>query len=100
MGLEKFCNIKCRASGLTADAAVIVATARALKMHGGGPEVTPGKPFHDTYLMENLVILKEGCKNLRRHIINTKKFGLKVIIAVNRFACALLSLRCSFSLRD
>ncbi|KAF8329155.1 FTHFS-domain-containing protein [Cantharellus anzutake] len=86
MGLEKFCNIKCRVSGLTPDAAVIVATTRALKMHGGGPEVTPGKPLHEVYLREDLVILKDGCKNLRKHIINTKKFGLKVIIAVNRFA--------------
>lgn len=98
MGLEKFCNIKCRASGLVPDAAVIVATTRALKMHGGGPEVTPGKPLHDTYLKEDLVILKEGCKNLRRHIINTKKFGLKVIVAINHFTCALLSLCCLFSL--
>ena len=86
MGMEKFCNIKCRVSGLTPDAVVIVATTRALKMHGGGPEVTPGKPLADTYTKEDLVILKEGTKNLVRHIQNAKKFGLKVVVAVNRFA--------------
>jgi methylenetetrahydrofolate dehydrogenase (NADP+)/methenyltetrahydrofolate cyclohydrolase/formyltetrahydrofolate synthetase len=85
MGMEKFCNIKCRVSGLTPDAVVIVATTRALKMHGGGPEVTPGKPLHDTYLKENLVILEEGTKNLAKHIQNATKFGLKVIVGINRF---------------
>lgn len=86
MGMEKFCNIKCRVSGLKPDATVIVATTRALKMHGGGPEVTPGKPLHETYTKENLVILKEGCKNLIRHVQNSKKFGIKVIVAINQFA--------------
>lgn len=86
MGMEKFCNIKCRVSGLKPDATVIVATTRALKMHGGGPEVTPGKPLHDTYTKEDLVTLKEGCANLARHIINAKKFGIKVIVGINRFA--------------
>ncbi|KAI0006034.1 FTHFS-domain-containing protein [Russula compacta] len=85
MGMEKFCNIKCRVSKLTPDAVVIVATTRALKMHGGGPEVTPGKPLADTYTKEDLVILKEGTKNLIRHIQNAKKFGLKVVVAINRF---------------
>ena len=84
MGMEKFCNITYRVSGLVPDAVVIVATTRALKMHGGGPEVTPGKPLHDTYLKENLVTL-EGVKNLAKHIQNARKFGLKVIVAVNRF---------------
>lgn len=86
MGMEKFCNIKCRISGLTPDAVVIVATTRALKMHGGGPEVTPGKPLADTYLKEDLAILTEGVKNLQRHVENAKKFGLKVIVGVNQFA--------------
>ncbi|KAI0256698.1 P-loop containing nucleoside triphosphate hydrolase protein [Lactifluus subvellereus] len=85
MGMEKFCNIKCRVSGLTPDAVVIVATTRALKMHGGGPEVTPGKPLADTYTKEDLIILGEGTKNLVRHIQNAKKFGLKVVVAINRF---------------
>lgn len=85
MGMEKFCNIKCRMSGLIPDAVVLVATTRALKMHGGGPEVTPGKPLADTYTKEDLIILKEGTKNLIRHIQNSKKFGMKVVVAVNRF---------------
>ncbi|KAI0054075.1 FTHFS-domain-containing protein [Auriscalpium vulgare] len=86
MGMEKFCNIKCRVSGLKPDAVVIVATTRALKMHGGGPDVTPGKPLADTYTKEDLVTLKEGMQNLVRHIQNSKKFGLKVLVAINRFA--------------
>ncbi|KAJ7273718.1 formate--tetrahydrofolate ligase-domain-containing protein [Mycena haematopus] len=86
MGMEKFCNIKCRVSGLKPDAVVIVATTRALKMHGGGPDVTPGKALHETYTQEDLVTLKEGCKNLVKHIQNSRKFGIKVIVAINQFA--------------
>ncbi|VDB82920.1 unnamed protein product [Peniophora sp. CBMAI 1063] len=86
MGMEKFCNIKCRVSGLTPDAVVIVATTRALKMHGGGPDVTPGKPLADTYTKEDLETLREGTKNLVKHIENSKKFGLKVVVAINQFA--------------
>jgi len=74
MGMERFCNIKCRVSGLVPDAVVIVATTRALKMQGGGPEVTLGKPLHDTYLNENLSILEEGIKNPSKHIQNTNRF--------------------------
>ena len=92
--MEKFCNIKCRVSGLTPDAVVIVATTRALKMHGGGPEVTPGKALHETYTQENLEILREGCKNLVRHIQNSKKFGLKVLVGVNKFSYAFYSFQC------
>ncbi|TFY80839.1 hypothetical protein EWM64_g3178 [Hericium alpestre] len=68
------------------DATVIVATTRALKMHGGGPDVTPGKPLAETYTKEDLVTLKEGTKNLVKHIQNSKKFGLKVVVAINQFA--------------
>jgi methylenetetrahydrofolate dehydrogenase (NADP+)/methenyltetrahydrofolate cyclohydrolase/formyltetrahydrofolate synthetase len=85
MGMEKFCNIKCRVSGLTPDATVIVATTRALKMHGGGPEVSPGKALHETYTKENLAVLQKGCGNLVRHIQNCRKFGVKVIVAINQF---------------
>ena len=92
MGLEKFCNIKCRTSGLKPDAVVIVATTRALKMHGGGPDVTPGKPLHETYTKENLETLREGCKNLVKHIENSRKFGLKVIVAINQFSYVVLPL--------
>ena len=83
--MEKFVNIKCRSSGLVPNAVVLVATIRALKMHGGGPEVTPGKPLPEVYLNENLDILRKGCSNLARHIENAKKVGIKVIVAVNRF---------------
>jgi len=86
MGMEKFCNIKCRVSGLKPDAAVIVATTRALKMHGGAPDVTPGKALHESYTKEDLVTLKDGCKNLIKHIQNCHKFGVKVVVAINQFA--------------
>ncbi|KAL1944657.1 hypothetical protein VTO73DRAFT_3087 [Trametes versicolor] len=86
MGMEKFCNIKCRVSGLHPDATVIVATTRALKMHGGGPDVSPGKPLAETYTKEDLVTLREGCKNLAKHIENSRKFGVKVIVAINQFS--------------
>ncbi|KZV93371.1 FTHFS-domain-containing protein [Exidia glandulosa HHB12029] len=86
MGAEKFFNIKCRVSGLVPDATVIVATTRALKMHGGGPDVTPGKALHETYTKENLETLEKGCANLARHIENCKKFGVKVIVGINQFS--------------
>ncbi|KAJ2159586.1 tetrahydrofolate synthase [Coemansia sp. RSA 552] len=86
IGFEKFVNIKCRASGLAPDAAVIVATVRALKMHGGGPDVVPGKPLADEYTQENLELLEKGCANLRRHIQNIGKVGIPAIVAINAFA--------------
>ncbi|KAJ1668118.1 tetrahydrofolate synthase [Coemansia sp. RSA 1813] len=86
IGFEKFVNIKCRASGLVPDVAVIVATVRALKMHGGGPDVVPGKPLADEYTQENLALLEKGFENLRRHIENVRKIGIPAIVAVNAFA--------------
>ncbi|KAI9314424.1 formate--tetrahydrofolate ligase-domain-containing protein [Dichotomocladium elegans] len=85
MGMEKFFDIKCRVSGLTPDAVVIVATIRALKMHGGAPEVVAGKPLPDAYTEENLEYLEKGCANLARHIQNAKKFGMPAVVAINRF---------------
>jgi len=85
IGLEKFCNIKCRASGLHPDCAVVVATVRALKMHGGGPQVVAGKPLDHAYLKENLDLLKAGVCNLQRHITNTLKYGIPVVVAINQF---------------
>lgn len=84
-GMEKFLNLKCRVSGLTPHCVVIVATVRALKMHGGGPKVVPGKPLDKAYTEENLDLLKAGCCNLVRHIQNARLFGVNVIVAVNRF---------------
>ena len=85
-GFEKACNIKCRASGLVPDAAVIVATVRALKMHGGGPPVTAGKPLDAAYREEDVALVAAGCANLVRHIENTASFGVPVVVAVNKFA--------------
>ncbi|GJQ12862.1 hypothetical protein GpartN1_g4653.t1 [Galdieria partita] len=85
IGLEKFINIKCRASGLLPNCAVIVATIRALKMHGGGPQVTAGAPLPHEYTQENLQLVENGMCNLRRHISNTKAFGIPVVVALNKF---------------
>eukprot|EP00536_Pseudo-nitzschia_multiseries_P003745 jgi/Psemu1/64298/estExt_Genemark1.C_590023 len=85
IGMEKFFNIKCRYSGLKPKAAVIVATVRALKMHGGGPPVSAGKPLQKEYTEENVELLQKGCANLQKHIENAKKFGVNVVVAVNKF---------------
>ncbi|KAE8735753.1 C-1-tetrahydrofolate synthase [Hibiscus syriacus] len=86
IGTEKFMNIKCRYSGLRPHCAVIVATIRALKMHGGGPEVVAGKPLDPAYLNENVPLVEAGCVNLARHIVNTKAYGVNVVVAVNKFS--------------
>ena len=83
--MEKFFNIKCRASGLKPKCAVIVATVRALKMHGGGPPVAAGKPLSQEYLEENVELVATGCSNLVQHIENAKKFGVNVVVAINKF---------------
>jgi len=85
IGMEKFFNIKCRYSGLKPKAAVIVATVRALKMHGGGPPVSAGKPLQKEYIEENVDLVLKGCCNLQKHIENAKKFGVNVVVAVNKF---------------
>ncbi|CAJ0824908.1 5773_t:CDS:10 [Entrophospora sp. SA101] len=85
IGMEKFFDIKCRVSGLIPDAVALVATVRALKMHGGGPQVSPGVPLPEEYLKENLELLEKGCSNLVKHIQNAKKFGLPVVVAINQF---------------
>lgn len=85
IGLEKFINIKCRTSGTAPNAMVLVATVRALKMHGGGPPVVPGIPLNAAYTQENLELVQKGFANLHRHIKNGLKYGLPVIVAINRF---------------
>ncbi len=85
IGMEKFMNIKCRYSGLTPNCVVLVATIRALKMHGGGPMVVPGKPLDPAYSKENLELLAKGVDNLKAHIVTAKRFGVPVVVAVNRF---------------
>ncbi len=86
VGMEKFFDIKCRYSGLIPQVVVLVATVRALKMHGGGPKVVAGKPLASEYTDENLDLLKKGLANLERHIQNAIKFGVNVVVAVNSFA--------------
>ena len=85
IGFEKCCDIKCRVGGLRPDCAVLVVTVRALKMHGGGPRVVPGVPLPAAYVTEDLELLRRGVCNLQRHIANIKKFGVPVVVAVNRF---------------
>jgi len=84
-GMEKFMNIKCRASGLVPNCVVIVATIRALKMHGGGPKVLAGRPLAPEYTDESLGLLGNGLPNLVAHIKNAIGFGVPVVVAVNRF---------------
>jgi methylenetetrahydrofolate dehydrogenase (NADP+) / methenyltetrahydrofolate cyclohydrolase / formyltetrahydrofolate synthetase len=86
IGMEKFFDIKCRYSGLIPQVVVLVATVRALKMHGGGPKVVAGKPLAPEYTDENLELLRAGLPNLERHIQNALKFGVNVVVAVNSFA--------------
>jgi formyltetrahydrofolate synthetase len=85
IGMEKFFNIKCRYSGLIPNAVVLVATVRALKMHGGGPKVTAGAPLDPAYTTENLELLDAGIPNLEAHVENALKFGIPVVVAVNTF---------------
>ena len=77
LGAEKFFDIKCRKAGLQPDAAVLVATVRALKMHGGVAK--------DHLAQENVDAVRKGCANLGRHIRNVKQFGVPVVVAINRF---------------
>ena len=86
IGMEKFFDIKCRYSGLTPQCAVIVATVRALKMHGGGPDVVAGKPLDHVYKEEALDFVRAGCSNLIHHIKNVLKFGVRPVVAINRFS--------------
>ena len=110
IGFEKFWNVKARLSGLTPNVSVVVATIRALKMHGGGPAVSPGKPIPIEYQQENLELLEKGCENLFHHVNNVKKSGIKPVVCINKFAtdtdaeielikrlCAERGVRCALS---
>ncbi|MFN9305253.1 MAG: formate--tetrahydrofolate ligase [Planctomycetota bacterium] len=85
MGAEKFFNIKCRASGLKPDAALLVATVRALKMHSGRFTIVAGKPLPEGLKQEDLDALQAGIGNLQKQIENVRLFGIPVVVAVNRF---------------
>jgi formate--tetrahydrofolate ligase len=85
MGAEKFFDIKCRASGLAPDAAVVVATVRALKMHGGVGKVVAGKPLDPALLEENVEAVRRGAANLAKQIENVTMFGVAAVVAINAF---------------
>jgi formyltetrahydrofolate synthetase len=86
IGLEKFVHLKCRLGGLKPSVAVIVATIRALKMHGGGPPVVAGTPLPHVYALEDVDLVQKGCANLERHIRHAASYGIPVIVCCNRFS--------------
>jgi len=85
IGFEKFWNLKCRFSGLTPNVSVIVATIRALKMHGGGPKVMPGRPLDDAYTESHPDLVEKGIENLAHHIETVRKSGVNPVVCVNHF---------------
>ena len=85
IGFEKFWNLKCRFSGLKPHCAVLVATIRALKMHGGGPQVVPGRPLDPAYTRENIKLVEKGCENLVHHLNTIRKAGINPVVCINSF---------------
>lgn len=85
IGFEKFWNLKCRFSGLTPNAAVLVATVRALKCHGGAPIPVPGKPLPDEYKIASVSRVEAGCENLLHHVATIKKAGISPVVCINSF---------------
>lgn len=85
MGGERFFNIKCRALGISPDTVVLVATSRALKLHGGAPDVKPGQELPAEYTLENLDFLRKGCANMAKQIANIKQYNVPVVVAINEF---------------
>ncbi len=86
IGFEKFWNLKCRISGLTPNAAVIVCTVRALKMHGGGPRVAPGATLDKAYTESNPALVEAGVQNLLAHLETVRKSGIPPVVCINHFA--------------
>ena len=110
IGFEKFWNVKCRLSGLKPHVSVLVATIRALKMHGGGPAVVPGRPLPKEYTEQDLELLEKGACNLFHHVSNVKKSGITPVVCINKFhtdtdeeialirkLCAEQNVRCALS---
>ncbi|WP_421290979.1 formate--tetrahydrofolate ligase [Aeromonas taiwanensis] len=85
MGLEKFFNIKGRQSGLAPACVVLVATVRGLKANSGLLDIRPGQPLPESLLGEDLATLRQGCANLAWHIANARRYGVPVVVAINRF---------------
>lgn len=86
IGYEKFWNLKCHYSGLRPDAAVIVATVRGLKSHGGAPAPQPGRPLPEAYTKENVAFVEQGCGNLLHHIAGVRRSGVPAVVCINAFA--------------
>jgi len=85
IGFEKFWNVKCRYSGLKPNVSILTATIRALKMHGGGPKVSPGLPLPEEYTKENLKLLEKGLPNLLHHLGIIRRSGINPVVCINRF---------------
>ncbi|CAN5638450.1 formate--tetrahydrofolate ligase [soil metagenome] len=85
MGAEKFFDIKCRASGIRPDAAVVVATIRALKMHGGVGKIVAGASLDPAFTVENVAAVQAGAANLAKQIENVQAFNVPVVVAINVF---------------
>ena len=85
IGFEKFWNVKCRYSGLKPHVSVLTTSIRALKMHGGGPRVTPGVPLPEAYTRENLDLLEKGMDNMLHHIRTIRTAGINPVVCINRF---------------
>ncbi len=85
IGFEKFWNVKCRFSGLKPHVSVLTSTIRALKMHGGGPKVVPGKDLPEEYKKENLALVEKGCENMAHLIGVIRKSGINPVVCINRF---------------
>jgi formate--tetrahydrofolate ligase len=85
IGFEKFWNVKCRYSGLKPHVSVLVVTIRALKMHGGGPKVVPGRPLPDAYTKEDLKTLEKGLVNMLHHINTIRTAGINPVVCINSF---------------
>ena len=85
IGFEKFWNVKCRLSGLTPGVSVITVTVRALKMHGGGPAVVPGRSLAEEYRREDLALLEKGLPNLLHHLLTVRKSGVPAVVCINAY---------------
>ncbi len=85
IGFEKFCDVKCRLGELKPHVALLVATIRALKMHGGGPRVIPGRPLSDAYTREDVGLVEKGLPNMLHHINTVRAAGINPVVCINRF---------------
>jgi formate--tetrahydrofolate ligase len=86
IGFEKFWNVKCRYSGLRPHVSVLTTSIRALKMHGGGPAVVPGRPLPDDYTRENVGLVEKGLANLIHHLHTIKLSGIRPVVCINSFS--------------